>query len=86
MPQVHKRSAERLREMCSKNGGCFIKVGQHVGSLEYLLPAEYVKTMKIFHNEAPQSELEDVYRVIEEDLGKKVGNVLVVNLVRCSLT
>nr|KAG5698084.1 hypothetical protein BaRGS_031774 [Batillaria attramentaria] len=28
--------------------------------------------MKVFHNEAPQSALEDLYKVIEEDLGTKV--------------
>ena len=70
--QVHQRSAERLREMCSKNGGAYIKVGQHIGSLEYLLPKEYVQTMKVFHNRAPQSDLKELYRVIEEDLGQPV--------------
>ena len=71
--QVHQRSAERLREMCSRNGGAFIKVGQHIGSLEYLLPKEYVQTMKVFHNQAPQSALEELYKVIEEDLGQQVS-------------
>ncbi|KAK7103933.1 aarF domain-containing protein kinase 1-like [Littorina saxatilis] len=73
--QIHQRSAERLREMCKKNGGAFIKVGQHIGSLEYLLPKEYVRTMKIFHNEAPQSELKELYKVIEDDLGEKVEDL-----------
>jgi aarF domain-containing kinase len=58
--------------MCCKNGGAFIKVGQHVGTLEYLLPAEYVNTMKILHNDAPQSAIEDLFKVFEEDIGKKV--------------
>ena len=58
--------------MCCKNGGVFIKVGQHVGTLEYLLPKEYVQTMKVLHNQAPQSPVEDLYRVFEEDIGKKV--------------
>ena len=30
-----------------KNGGVFIKVGQHIGALDYLLPEEYVNTMKV---------------------------------------
>ena len=59
--------------MCCKNGGAFIKVGQHVGTLEYLLPKEYVQTMKVLHNQAPQSPVEDMYRVFEEDLGMKVS-------------
>ncbi|XP_041354030.1 aarF domain-containing protein kinase 1-like isoform X2 [Gigantopelta aegis] len=68
---LHLRSALRLRDMCCANGGAFIKVGQHIGSLEYLLPMEYVNTMKVLLDKAPESKLEDLYRVIEEDLGLK---------------
>ena len=69
--QIHQRSAERLRDLCYRNGGVFVKVGQHIGSLDYLLPPEYVKTMKIFHTDAPRSDLSDLFRVVEEDLGQK---------------
>ena len=44
-----------------------------MGSLEYLLPIEYVETMKLLHNQAPQSELHDLHRVFEEDLGQKAS-------------
>ncbi|XP_055879490.1 aarF domain-containing protein kinase 1-like isoform X5 [Biomphalaria glabrata] len=69
--QVHLKSSLRLRNMCCKNGGVFIKVGQHLGSLDYLLPEEYVQTMKVLHNQAPQSDLTLLKQVIEEDLGRK---------------
>lgn len=58
--------------MCCLNGGAFIKVGQHVGSLEYLLPKEYVETMKVLHNKAPQSNVDELKGVFEEDLKMKV--------------
>lgn len=58
--------------MCCLNGGAFIKVGQHVGSLEYLLPKEYVETMKVLHNKAPQSNVDELTGVFEEDLKMKV--------------
>lgn len=54
--------------MCSRNGGLFIKVGQHIGALEYLLPREYVQTFKIFHSEAPKTPLKRLIGVIEEEL------------------
>ncbi len=63
--------------MCCVNGGVFIKVGQHLGALEYLLPIEYVDTMKVLHSDAPQSPVSDLAKVIEEDLGKPVGRHLV---------
>ena len=68
--EVHQRSAEKLLGLCNKNGGCFIKVGQHIGALDYLLPEEYVSTMKVLHSKAPKMDLEDIYSVLEEDLGK----------------
>lgn len=64
------RSAKRLKEMCSQNGGLFIKVGQHVGALRYLLPREYVQTFKVFHSEAPVTPLPRMKQVIEEELGR----------------
>ena len=68
--QVHQRSADNLLDLCKKNGGCFIKVGQHIGALDYLLPDEYVSTMKILHSNAPKMDLRDIYSVIKEDLGQ----------------
>lgn len=50
------------------------QVGQHLGSLEYLLPEEYVKTLSVLHSKAPQSSLDDVQRVIKESLGVKVSH------------
>lgn len=72
-PQVHLRSAERLRELCCANRGTFIKVGQHLGALDYLLPEEYTRTLKVLHNQAPQSTRQEIEQVIREDLGKEVG-------------
>ena len=57
------------------NGGAYIKVGQYVGSLDYLLPPEYVQTMKVLHSNAPQSPLCDIKYVIEEELNCKVEEV-----------
>ncbi|RYQ83818.1 hypothetical protein Ahy_B10g102677 isoform B [Arachis hypogaea] len=35
--EVHLRSAEKLRDLCFKNGGIYIKLGQHLGQLVYFL-------------------------------------------------
>ena len=68
---VHQRSADRLLSMCRANGGAFIKVGQHIGALEYLLPPEYVQTFKVLHSRAPQSSLADLFDVVREELGQE---------------
>uniref|UniRef100_A0A9J7Y9L2 AarF domain containing kinase 1 n=2 Tax=Cyprinus carpio TaxID=7962 RepID=A0A9J7Y9L2_CYPCA len=69
--QVHRRSAERLQDLCCSNRGTFIKVGQHLGALDYLLPEGYTSTMKVLHSRAPQSSMEEIRPVIREDLGKE---------------
>ncbi|XP_029139300.1 uncharacterized aarF domain-containing protein kinase 1 isoform X3 [Protobothrops mucrosquamatus] len=70
--QVHLRSAERLRDLCCANRGTFIKIGQHLGALDYLLPEEYTRTLKILHSQAPQSSRQEIEQVIQEDLGKGI--------------
>lgn len=70
---MHLRSAERLRDLCCANRGTFIKVGQHLGALDYLLPEEYTTTLKVLHSKAPESTMEEIQQVIREDLGKEVS-------------
>ncbi|XP_053681270.1 aarF domain-containing kinase 1 [Anopheles nili] len=65
---THRAAAEKLLGLCRTNRGVYIKVGQHIGALEYLLPPEYVNTMKVLHSNAPQNPVEDLYRVIRQDL------------------
>nr|XP_045009993.1 aarF domain-containing protein kinase 1 isoform X3 [Jaculus jaculus] len=73
--QVHLRSARRLCELCCANRGTFIKVGQHLGALDYLLPEEYTSTLKVLHSQAPQSSMQEVRQVIREDLGKEIQDL-----------
>ncbi|XP_018323645.1 uncharacterized aarF domain-containing protein kinase 1 isoform X4 [Agrilus planipennis] len=67
----HQKAAEMLLDLCCANKGVYIKVGQHIAALDYLLPTEYVQTMKVLHSHAPSNKLEDVYKVISEDFKKK---------------
>ncbi|KOB76456.1 putative aarF domain-containing protein kinase 1, partial [Operophtera brumata] len=69
--QAHKIGAQKLLELCKANKGVYIKVGQHVGALDYLLPTEYVATMRILHKDAPKNTVNELYKVIREDLKKE---------------
>ncbi|KAI5083093.1 hypothetical protein GOP47_0002836 [Adiantum capillus-veneris] len=69
--EVHIRSANRLKELCFKNGGIYIKLGQHMGQLEYLLPSEYVQTMKdCMLDKCPVSTFEQVCELFKAELGR----------------
>merc|ERR1740117_616961 len=42
---LNRRSAERLLELCRNNGGVYIKVGQHLANLDYIMPREYIEVL-----------------------------------------
>lgn len=73
--RVHKIAAAKLLELICTNKGVYIKVGQHIGALDYLLPKEFVQTMKVLHSNAPQNEIEDLYKVIRQDLKRKPEDI-----------
>ena len=52
---VHYKAANRLLHLCHKNGGVYIKIGQHLANLDYLIPEEYIQVLSSLFNEAPQS-------------------------------
>ncbi|KAJ3306431.1 putative aarF domain-containing protein kinase 1 [Kappamyces sp. JEL0829] len=61
--RVHQQSSLRLLELCRLNGGCYIKLGQHISSLVYLLPAEYTSTLSVLCDACPQDGLASVKKV-----------------------
>lgn len=68
--EAHTFGAQKLLELCCANKGVYIKVGQHIGALDYLLPKEYVTTMRVLHSSAPESSFSDVLTVLKEDFKK----------------
>jgi aarF domain-containing kinase len=65
--EVHQRSAEKLLHLFQINRGIYVKAGQHISSLDYILPMEYVKTMVPLHDKAPSCPFEDIIQVFKED-------------------
>ncbi|XP_014783869.1 aarF domain-containing protein kinase 1 isoform X4 [Octopus bimaculoides] len=68
---IHTRSAERLRNVCLDNGGVFIKVGQHIGSLDYLLPKEYVSTMALLYDKVPITPVDKMFAVFKKEFNQE---------------
>ncbi|KAK8517153.1 hypothetical protein V6N13_092439 [Hibiscus sabdariffa] len=74
--EVHLRSAQKLQELCFRNGGIYIKLGQHIGQLEYLVPQEYVITMReSMLNKCPVSSYDQVCEVFKKELGQMPDKV-----------
>ncbi|CAA6655150.1 unnamed protein product [Spirodela intermedia] len=69
--EVHLRGANRLQDLCFRNGGIYIKLGQHIAQLEYVLPQEYVQTMRASMLKCcPVSSYDQLCEVFSKELGK----------------
>ena len=65
----HKRCAERTLEAMKKNGSIFIKLGQHLTSLNYLLPEEWCDTFIPLQDECPVTGFSKVDEMVKHDTG-----------------
>eukprot|EP00899_Mesostigma_viride_P010575 jgi/Mesvir1/19519/Mv06895-RA.2 len=67
----HQRGADQLQQLFFANGGIYIKLGQHIGQLDYVLPDEYVLTMRrVMLDKCPESPFEDVARTFVDGFGR----------------
>ena len=67
---VHERNAARMLQLCRANGGVYIKIGQHLAQMDYLLPRAYTSTLAAMLADAPSSSYQDVVSTITEQLGQ----------------
>lgn len=67
---LHHRNAIRLRDMCAKNGGVYIKLGQHLAMLDHIFPKEYQVVLSSLLANTPKSSWSSIRRIIKQDFGK----------------
>lgn len=72
---LHQRGADRLLALCEVNRGVYIKLGQHVGQLDYLLPQPYVATLRVLTHAAPRDPPHAVRAVVRAELGASVDDL-----------
>ncbi|KAL4921194.1 ABC1 family-domain-containing protein [Aspergillus aurantiobrunneus] len=71
----HKRCAERTLRVLEKNGSIFIKLGQHLSSMGYLLPLEWTTTFIPLQDKCPVSSIESIEGVFVADTGKRIDEL-----------
>ncbi|KAG8963093.1 hypothetical protein FRC03_003458 [Tulasnella sp. 419] len=67
----HKRSAERLLIALQTNGGIFIKLGQHISSVN-LLPWEWTSTMRPLQDQCFPTPMEAIEAMYIADTGRSI--------------
>ncbi|OJJ44761.1 hypothetical protein ASPZODRAFT_100909 [Penicilliopsis zonata CBS 506.65] len=71
----HKRCAERTLRVLEKNGSIFIKLGQHLSSMGYLLPLEWTTTFIPLQDKCPVSSIESVGDMFLCDTGHPIDEL-----------
>lgn len=71
IPELHRRSAERLSDLLRHNGGLYLKIGQAIAMQSAVLPPEFQRMFARMFDDAPQDGWEAVEKVIREDFGGK---------------
>ncbi|KAJ1913093.1 hypothetical protein H4219_005353 [Mycoemilia scoparia] len=69
---VHKRSAERVLEGMKRNGGVYIKLGQHLSAMSYILPPEWTETMEPLQDQCTPSSIASIDELFQKDLGQSI--------------
>jgi len=68
----HKRCAERTYKVLEKNGSIFIKLGQHLSSMGYLLPLEWTTTFVPLQDKCPVSSYESIAEMFIKETGRSI--------------
>ncbi|KAL2258211.1 hypothetical protein VTK26DRAFT_8571 [Humicola hyalothermophila] len=66
----HKRCALRTLKVLEASGGIFIKLGQHLSAMNYLLPAEWTTTFIPLQDRCPVSSFESIEQMFRKDTGQ----------------
>lgn len=70
----HQRCAERTLRALEKNGSIFIKLGQHLSSMNYLLPTEWTTTFIPLQDHCPVSSYESIEDMFISDTGSSIAD------------
>lgn len=72
LKDTHLKAATITLHALEKNGGIYIKLGQHITALTYLLPPEWTDTMIPLQQQCPQSSMEEIKDLFQRDLGVSI--------------
>jgi predicted unusual protein kinase regulating ubiquinone biosynthesis (AarF/ABC1/UbiB family) len=70
----HLRCAKRTLRTLELNGSIFIKLGQHLSSMNYLLPNEWCDTFIPLQDKCPVSSFESIQAMILKDTGHELSD------------
>lgn len=74
LSETHLAAAKITLKALETNGGIYIKLGQHITALTYLLPLEWTDTMIPLQDKCPRSSIEDIDAMFRHDYGVSLND------------
>ncbi|KAI8642512.1 ABC1 family-domain-containing protein [Parasitella parasitica] len=71
----HQRCAERVLAAVQRLGGVYVKLGQHISVMQYLLPNEWCQTMRVLQDRCEPTSPQDIRALFLSDFGLPVEQV-----------
>lgn len=71
----HQRCAERVLVAVQRLGGVYVKLGQHISVMQYLLPNEWCQTMRVLQDRCVPTSPEDIRALFISDYGLPVDEI-----------
>ncbi|KAJ8906329.1 hypothetical protein NDN08_002822 [Rhodosorus marinus] len=71
---AHERGARRLLELCEKNGGLYIKFGQHLAQLDHVIPAQYCRTLSSLLAACRPRSISQIREVFRREFGSDIDS------------
>ena len=68
MAETHQRSAERMLKVCLLHGGLYVKLGQFVASMNFVLPPAYPTVMAACQDRANAIGFASIRTAVESEL------------------
>lgn len=75
LSETHKTALLITLKALETNGGIYIKLGQHVSAMTYLLPREWTDAMIPLQQKCPESDFQEINEMFISDLGKPVEEI-----------
>ncbi|TPX62339.1 hypothetical protein PhCBS80983_g00540 [Powellomyces hirtus] len=73
--RCHQRCADRLLKLCMDNRGIYVKLGQHIAAMVFLLPPEYTETMRPLQDKNKATPYADIEALFKSDLGCSIPDM-----------
>ncbi len=75
LEECHVRSALKISNLFKKQGGLYIKAGQHLAAMDHILPTPYINRLSELQDQARPMSIKEVNQVFRMEFGKNLDEV-----------